>query len=161
MLQGMPIFGGIRDGVLEAVLARASIVDVRAGRCFFRQDERGDSLFVLERGKAVVLRSWHGHEYVLHEFGQGDCFGEMSLVDLGLRTASVQATEDCTAIQLTNADLLSICSVDVEQFALIQMNIGREICRRLRTTDAMLFQERVEADRIAKGRPRKQVQDES
>ena len=28
---------------------------------------------------------------------------------------------------------------DIEQFALIQMNIGREVCRRLRQTDEALF----------------------
>jgi CRP/FNR family transcriptional regulator, cyclic AMP receptor protein len=30
----------------------------------------------------------------------------------------------------------------MEQFALIQMNIGREVCRRLRATDELLFRVR-------------------
>jgi CRP/FNR family transcriptional regulator, cyclic AMP receptor protein len=34
---------------------------------------------------------------------------------------------------------------DIEQFALIQMNIGREVCRRLRATDELLFQVRMGA----------------
>ena len=40
---------------------------------------------------------------------------------------------------LSTDDLLRLYEVDVEQFALIQMNIGREVCRRLRATDELLF----------------------
>jgi CRP-like cAMP-binding protein len=63
----------------------------------------------------------------------------MALMDLCPRSASVLAEEDCRAIELTAADLLRLFERDAEQFALIQMNIGREVCRRLRTTDDLLF----------------------
>ena len=33
----------------------------------------------------------------------------------------------------------------MEQFTLIQMNMGREVCRRLRATDEILFQFRMGA----------------
>ena len=34
---------------------------------------------------------------------------------------------------------MRLAQADMEQFALIQMNIGREVCRRLRATDELLF----------------------
>jgi hypothetical protein len=51
----------------------------------------------------------------------------------------VRAEEDCSAIEITPADLMRLAETDMEQFALIQMNIGREVCRRLRATDELLF----------------------
>jgi CRP/FNR family cyclic AMP-dependent transcriptional regulator len=150
MLQNMPIFGGIREDILEFILEEASIVSVPSGQYFFRENDTGTSMYVLEKGKVLVIKSWKGHDYVLMELQKGDCFGEMSLIDLGSRTASVLALEDCSAIKLTNTNILKIYRKDLEQFVMIQMNMGREVSRRLRHTDELLFQERVEAKKITR-----------
>ena len=55
------------------------------------------------------------------------------------RSASVRAVEDCTAIQISAANLYRVYAQDLKQFALIQMNMGREVCRRLREVDDRLF----------------------
>ena len=150
MLQNMPIFGGIREDILEFILKDASLVSVPRGEYFFRENDTGTSMFVLEKGKVLVIKSWKGHDYVLAELQKGDCFGEMSLIDLGPRTASVLAIEDCSAIKLTNVNILSIYRKDLEQFTMIQMNMAREVSRRLRNTDELLFQELVETNKITR-----------
>jgi CRP/FNR family transcriptional regulator, cyclic AMP receptor protein len=111
----------------------------RAREFFFRENDQATSMFVLESGKAVVLKGWRGHDIELHRLRAGDCFGDMALMDLFPRSASVCATEVCRAIELSAADLLRLFERDAEQFALIQMNIDREVCRRLRATDERLF----------------------
>jgi hypothetical protein len=50
------------------------------------------------------------------------------------------AVEACQAIELSGASLLGIYEKDLEQFTLIQMNMGREVSRRLRDADERLFQ---------------------
>lgn len=42
-------------------------------------------------------------------------------------------------MQIRPGDLLELFELDCVQFALIQMNMGREVCRRLRVADDMLF----------------------
>jgi CRP-like cAMP-binding protein len=138
-LQGMAVFGAMHEDALAFLLERARTVAVRGGEFFFRENDPADSMFVLEAGRAAVVKSWQGREFIVHILGAGDCFGEMALMDLFPRSASVRADEDCRAIELAAADLLRLFERDAEQFALIQMNIGREVCRRLRTTDEMLF----------------------
>ena len=140
LLQSMPIFGAIRNDALQFLLEQARVVVVLAGEFFFRENDRATSMFVLETGRAVVIKGWQGHDTELHRLGAGDCFGEMALMDLFPRSASVFAIEDCRAIELAAADLLRLFERDAEQFALIQMNIGREVCRRLRATDERLHQ---------------------
>jgi CRP/FNR family transcriptional regulator, cyclic AMP receptor protein len=140
LLQSMPIFGAIREDALQFLLEQAREVVVRAGEFFFRENDQATSMFVLESGRAVVIKGWQGHDTELHRLGAGDCFGEMALMDLFARSASVFAVEDCRAIEFSAADLLRLFERDAEQFALIQMNIGREVCRRLRATDERLYQ---------------------
>jgi len=62
------------------------------------------------------------------------------------RSASVKAIEDCSAIELRPDHLMRLFERDVEQFALIQMNMGREVCRRLRATDERLFAAEMSAE---------------
>jgi CRP-like cAMP-binding protein len=91
----------------------------------------------------AVLKSCRGQEYVLSILKEGDCFGEMAVMDLGPRSASVRAVEDCTAIHISAATLYQVYEQDLKQFALIQMNMGREVCRRLREADNRLFSARM------------------
>lgn len=143
LLQQMPIFGAIREDALAYLLEPATEVFMGAGQYFFREREPAQSMYVLESGQVAVLKQWEGRELQLQQLGQGDCFGEMALADLFPRSASVQALVDCTAIELTPAHLFRLFEHDLEQFALIQMNIGREMSRRLRATDELLFRARM------------------
>jgi CRP-like cAMP-binding protein len=143
LLQRMPVFGAIREDTLHFLLDRAQEVQVRAGHYFFREGDRAESMFVLEAGDVAVLKGWRGNEMLLHGLKAGDCFGEMALLDLFPRSASVRAETDCKAIEFGCADLYRLFERDAEQFALIQMNIGREISRRLRLVDDLLFRARM------------------
>jgi CRP-like cAMP-binding protein len=142
-LQGMPIFGGIHEGALQVLLQEARQVVVPACDFFFREGDRASSMYVLETGCVSVIKGWQGRDFVLHGLQAGDCFGEMALMDLCPRSASVRADEDCRAIELAAGDLHRLFERDAEQFALIQMNIGREVCRRLRAADEALFRARM------------------
>ena len=143
LLQRMPIFGGVRAGILQVLLGLCAVESVPKNAFFFREGDQADSMFVLEAGKAAVLKSWCGQDCLLQNLKQGDCFGEMAVMDLGPRSASVRADEDCTAICISAANLYQVYSQDLKQFALIQMNMGREVCRRLRELDNRLFSARM------------------
>ena len=73
----------------------------------------------------------------LRELKRGDCFGEMCLMDFSPRSASVQAVENCRALEISTACLHQICELDLAQFAMIEMNMGREVSRRLREMDTL------------------------
>lgn len=139
LFQGMPIFGGVGEGTLDFLLDRVEELAVAKGDHFFREGESGASTFVLEEGSVSLLKHWEGGEHLLGRLGRGDCFGEMALLDLGTRSASVLADVDCRAIQLTARDLLGVSKRSPEEFALIYMNLGRELSRRLRKADELLL----------------------
>ena len=143
LLQRMAVFGAIREDTLHFLLDHAREVNVGAGEFFFREGDKAEAMYVLEAGEVAVLKGWRGSEFVLHGLGAGDCFGEMALLDLFPRSASVRAETDCKALELGCHDLYRLFERDTEQFALIQMNIGREISRRLRLVDELLFRARM------------------
>jgi CRP-like cAMP-binding protein len=139
LLQRMAIFGGVRADILEYLLAFCSVLEIPCNEYFFHEGDEGDALFVLQNGKAVVLKSCDRQEQLIQTLVVGDCFGEMAVIDHCRRSASVRAVEDCTAIRISSGDLYRVYGQDVKQFALIQMNMGREISRRLRAANERLI----------------------
>jgi CRP-like cAMP-binding protein len=73
----------------------------------------------------------------------------MALMDLQPRSASVKAVEACITIELRPEHLYALFQRDPEQFALIQMNMGREVSRRLRATDELVFQTEMGASAVS------------
>lgn len=140
LLQQMAIFGGIRTDILAFLLERSGWVRVLTDDYFFREGDAAQSMFVLETGRAAILKLWRGEQHPLRNLEAGDCFGEMALMDMKSRSASILALDDCTAIELSAGCLFELYERDLEQFALIQMNMGREVSRRLRDTDDRLFE---------------------
>jgi CRP-like cAMP-binding protein len=141
----MPIFGGIREDILQFILDVAPIVAVPKGKFFFRQQDAANAMYVLVQGEVAILKTWKDQEYLLHHMHVGDCFGEMAVIDLLPRSASVLATEDSAAIEISGTTLARVYDKDLEQLTLIYMNMGREISRRLRETDERMFQAKIEA----------------
>lgn len=136
LLQGMSIFGGLRADVLELVLRESRTVSRRTGEFFVREGDLAESMFVLLSGTAVVTQGGPDREESVRRLRSGECFGEMSLIDLAPRSASVRALEDCTGLEIPSSCLLRVYEHDVEQFAILEMNMGREVSRRLRDVEA-------------------------
>jgi CRP-like cAMP-binding protein len=145
LLQAMPIFGALREEAIEWLLKDAASVDRAAGEHYFREGDDAHCMYVIESGSVEVLKAWDGQDWPLHVLRAGDCFGEMALMDFGARSASLRAVEDTRAIEIATAALHRLYERDLEQFALIQMNLGREVARRLRATDGLLFHLRMGA----------------
>ena len=139
MLQEMPIFGAIQESTIEQLLQHAVVRDLTRGDTVFQEGELDTSVYIIEQGRVSVHRRWEGKDYKLRELSQGDCFGEMALMDYKPRSASVVADTDCSLIQISAAQLGELYTQLPEQYTLIMMNLGREVCRRLKEADKRLF----------------------
>jgi CRP/FNR family cyclic AMP-dependent transcriptional regulator len=146
-LEQMAIFGGITEETLRFLLEGARVIEVGAGDYYFHEGETANGLYVLLDGRLAVRKRWGEHEMVLRELGRGECFGEMALLDLRPRSASLQAMEDSAAIELSAANLHRLFEHDAKQFAMIQMNIARELSRRLRMTYDLMFRATMKSER--------------
>jgi CRP-like cAMP-binding protein len=62
------------------------------------------------------------------------------MIDFMPRSASVRAVTSCQAIEIPGKSLIQLYKRDVEQYAVIMMNLGREVSRRLRLAGDRLFQ---------------------
>lgn len=146
LLQATPFFGAVSDQTISFILEHSETLHKKAGEYFFRQSELGDSLFLLEQGRAVIFKESCEQEYILRQVSDGQCFGELALIDFTSRSASVRAETDCQAIRVSSAALHGLYQSNSEQFLIIQMNMAREVSRRLRESDERWF--RLQCDQL-------------
>jgi len=70
--------------------------------------------------------------------GPSDCFGEMSMIDMQARSASVRALAPSRLLKVTSEDMDGLYRSDLKSYTLIVLNIARDLSRRLRVTDGIL-----------------------
>ncbi len=145
LLKEIPVFGGLNEETIQFMLDQANNYQIHKGEFLFKEGDHTASMFVLETGKISILKSTNGHQYLLRDMEAGDCIGEMALFDFMPRSASAYVVEDSNLIEISSAMLMEVYKFDLEQFALIQMNMGREVTRRLRVADERCFHHRIEA----------------
>ncbi|MFT7579029.1 MAG: CRP/FNR family cyclic AMP-dependent transcriptional regulator [Myxococcota bacterium] len=144
-LQGTATFAGVSTQTLEVLLDRGDYVVVNPGEAFFNENDFGDSFYLLEEGEVEIFKTLQDHKRILGRLGVGDCFGEMALLAVTCRSASVVAVEPCVALKLSNRTLHKLYDQAPQEFALIVMNLGREVCRRLRDLNDRLLTKHVQA----------------
>lgn len=139
LLAAMPVFGGLGAATLELLTKLAQPITLQAGEHFFREGDVSHAMYVLQSGQVEIYKSWQAKSKLLRHMNAGDCFGEMALIDLSPRSASARAVEPSEALQITPPILHEIYQYDLEQFTMLQMNMGREVSRRLRRSNELLF----------------------
>jgi len=65
----------------------------------------------------------------------GDFFGEMTLIEMQNRSATVVAQSETVLYELTARQLYTYYKADVHAYVIVMQNINRELCRRLRRAD--------------------------
>jgi CRP-like cAMP-binding protein len=71
----------------------------------------------------------------MSDLGPGDFFGEMTLIEMQNRSATVVAESPTVLYELTARNLYAYYKADIHAYVLVLQNINRELCRRLRRAD--------------------------
>ena len=138
-LREIGLFGALSEEVLEYLTRTLKPVRVAAGDALFREGDAARDMYVVLDGEAEVLKnSRRGRPTRIAILGPGDCFGEMSLIDVQPRSAMVRALGPTRLLRITTEDLDALYRHDLKAYALITLNVARNLSRRLRVTDGIL-----------------------
>jgi CRP-like cAMP-binding protein len=138
-LRSIGLFGAMSDDVLTHLTANLYVTTPSAGDILFREGDEASDMYVVVSGEVEVMkRSKRGVDARVALLGPGDWFGEMSIVDVQPRSATVRAIAPCRLLRITAADLDALYRHDVKSYVLIVLNMARELSRRLRVADGIL-----------------------
>ncbi len=103
-LRAVPLFERLQDPDLERLAAAAVVRSFPARSIVITEGDTSSSLYLLLSGEVKVFVSDdEGRTNVINRLGPGDYFGELSLIDEGPRSASVETLTACRLMILSRA----------------------------------------------------------
>ncbi len=155
-LLATPFFGGLSDASLDLLISMLAERRFGAGTTIVAEGEPGRSMFVVHSGQLVVSKLGHmGGTIRMSGLEPGDFFGEMTLIEMQNRSATVVAESATVLYELTARNLYTYYKADIHAYVLVMQNINRELCRRLRRADSriaeLILHASDDADRLCNG----------
>jgi CRP-like cAMP-binding protein len=135
-LVATPFFGGLPDASLDLLISMLVERRFDAGAAVVAEGEPGRSMFIVQSGELVVSkRGDAGGVIRMAGLERGDFFGEMTLIEMQNRSATVVADTPTMLYELTARNLYAYYKADIHAYVMVMQNINRELCRRLRRAD--------------------------
>jgi CRP/FNR family transcriptional regulator, cyclic AMP receptor protein len=135
-LQAIPIFAGLTPAALSEIASAVEEAVFGAGDIIVREGEPGNRMFIIGFGSVEVVKYLaQSRETVLAVLGPKDFLGEMSIIECVTRSASVRAVKDTSLFALKGIDLYHLFQHHPDQYAIVILNIARDLSRRLRAID--------------------------
>jgi CRP/FNR family transcriptional regulator, cyclic AMP receptor protein len=114
------------------------------GTVLFREGEPGTDMYVVQRGKVAISKRAGAGEKVLSTLGQGEFFGEMSILCNRPRSATATVLEDARLIVVDAKTFEAMVRGNGE----IALRMIRKLADRLQEAD-----DQIVAFHASKGRP--------
>jgi CRP/FNR family cyclic AMP-dependent transcriptional regulator len=138
-LREIGLFGALSDEVLVHLAKALQQRRVPPGATIFQEGDAAHDMFVVLDGEVEVLKkSRRGRVQRVAILGPNDTFGEMSIIDVQPRSATVRALAPTLLLRITAEDLDALYRHDVKSYAIVVLNVARDLSRRLRVTDGLL-----------------------
>ncbi len=132
LLASVPIFSELTSLELEELSFRMSKQRYKKNNMILMEDEFGDTFFIISKGIVKITRiSEEGREVILAMLGEGDFFGEMSLLDGETRSANAIAFDDAEVLILKRHDFIDL----LQKYPKIAISLLAEMASRIRKSD--------------------------
>lgn len=153
ILSQADMFHELTETQLGLVAALCEIVRYNRGQVLLRENEQTDEMYVIGRGGAEVLvnpsaaaapgtgRSQQVELVVMAELRQGQVFGEVALVDQGIRSATIRVSQDDTILlRIPRSQLMQLCDTYPVMGYRLMKNLAAELAVKIRNTDWLVRQ---------------------
>jgi CRP-like cAMP-binding protein len=140
-LRRSELFAGLTSEHIEKIAALGREVAYRSGDVIVREGEASDEVYVVCHGMVEVLVTKGAIPDIpgppqmkpIVELGPGQSFGEMALVDRGVRSATIRCVQDGTSLYtIPRRELLALCDSDPRVGYTLMRNVASDLSFKLR-----------------------------
>jgi CRP-like cAMP-binding protein len=144
-LKETELFYNLTQEQLEQVESICEVVDYEKGAMIVSESSREDELYLILRGEAEVLidptlvqtRNAPASEpHIVSILRRGQSFGEIALVDQGVRSASVRCSQRNTRmLRIPRQRLLELCETYPDLGYRVLFNLAADLAQKIRNSD--------------------------
>ena len=133
-IRQIEVFHGLTDHQLEQIAAITSSATFHSGDVIAEQNTPGECMYIVASGQVEILkRDAYGDMHTALFLGEGQIFGELALLDLPIRTATVIADDDPTVLYAVERETFDgLCRADTLLGYHLMRNIALDLAFKLR-----------------------------
>jgi CRP-like cAMP-binding protein len=136
LLATHPLLSGLDRAQLDRLSAVGELESYTTDEEVVRRGTLGDSLFLVLSGRVAVFAGEGGRPVAT--LGPGEFFGEMSLVEPALRSATVCAAEQLEVFRLPHVAVARLFEEDPTIMNRLLVHVVRALSHRLRRTNELV-----------------------
>lgn len=134
-LKSIPIFSGLDQDSLDTIERLLTKKHYKKNNLIIFEDDRGLNLFIISKGRVKISRiSDEGGEAILAILGEGEFFGELSVIDGLSRSATVTSLDDVELLVMKREDFIEV----LKKHSQVSIFLLKELAGRIRKSDAQI-----------------------
>lgn len=140
LLKNVNLFSKLQEHELEVVARYSDYYSFSKGTVIFEQGSSDDELHIIKEGEVVITRSSGDRDTDLARFIEGECFGELDLLDDTPRTVSAVAEKDSVLLifPMKKVSFEEVLQKHSEIFSRILHKLLIMIAGRIRSTNNLV-----------------------
>ena len=138
MLQDTFLFRNLNFGEAQALSRLSHYERRKKGEVIIEEGALGQALYLIQSGQVRVLKGEGVGAEELAQLGPSELFGEMSLIDDALTSASVVAETDLELLVIKRADFENLLGQNEALALKVYKSFCRTLSERLRRTSSEL-----------------------
>ena len=150
-LKQSDVFYQLTPAQLELVANLCQEFTYQPGDIIFKENSSSKELYIIAQGEVEILIS-HGSsepsrkedELLIARLRRGQSFGEVALVDEGLRSASARAAQSGTHLLVIPRDrLITLCETYPQLGYRLMHNLAADLAMKIRNTDLRIRDQQI------------------
>jgi CRP-like cAMP-binding protein len=138
ILAQIPFFKDMDKEYLEMLSKKMLVLNKQKGDLIISEGDEDKIMYFIIQGTVNIIRKNHkGRTEIIYELNEPSYFGEMAIMDGGLRSASVEAKTDVVLAELKWDDVRCLFEDKPEIMSYMFRNIGSMISMRLRRANSL------------------------
>jgi CRP-like cAMP-binding protein len=156
-LKEAEIFLKVTDSQLENIARICTEQTFNTGDIILVEGSHGDELYIIARGEVDITinpslvspdANLESQPVTISTLRRGQSFGEIALVDHGIRSATVRATQHNTRVLvIPSNELLSLCESDPSLGFRVMHNLAADLAMKVRNNGLFLRDTQLNRDR--------------
>jgi CRP-like cAMP-binding protein len=134
IIQDTFLFQGLNFSEAQALAKICHRERRSSGEVIIEENALGQALYLIEQGEVKVIKGEGAEQHQLARLGRGELFGEMSLVENELTSASVVAATDVELLVVHRPEFEELLEQDQGLALKVYKSFCRTLSERLRKT---------------------------
>ena len=135
LMRTVGLFNSLSDDQLQRLIDIGEEETYYEDEIIFEQGDEGEKLYFIREGQVEIRLRRHPDEPERSQvyLGRGQIFGEMALLDLGTRSATVKCCQDETILHsIAHEAFTTLCTSDTAIGYVIMRNMAMDLSFKLR-----------------------------